>query len=129
MEAAAHELFRNLLHTPGPSGYEQSMQKIFDRVLKVLEAKGYPGVRNPHWSDGEDKLAEGWLPERHIHSRQGELATTLRAFAGIDEAGRADHLLWIELTLQNLGKAELQGSDPFPLELLAQQELVREENG
>jgi endoglucanase len=28
MEAAAHELFRKLLETPGPSGYEQSMQKI-----------------------------------------------------------------------------------------------------
>ena len=68
----------------------------------------YDGIRRG-WTDGRDDFAPGALPEHYVRYRVGDTVALVRSFAGVGEKGQNEHLLWMEITLTNVGDTERGG--------------------
>lgn len=73
------------------STIEESLQRIFERVAKVLEAKGYPRVKNPHWADLEA------APRKAKSSLYGRVQEILSIEDPLERQDTAHRLFYEEL--------------------------------
>ncbi|MBE7557487.1 discoidin domain-containing protein [bacterium] len=62
------------------------------------------------WTDGQEELRPGALPERWLRYEKDGVAATLRSFTGIADDGRGNHRLHLELAVENLSRESRRGA-------------------